>query len=294
MNGLRAFDAAGRHLNFRMAANELGVTQGAVAQQVRNLEARLGMSLFDRHSKGLEFTYAGRVYHTEIAEAFEKIRAASEHIQPLSGKILISVTPSFASKWLIPNLPDFSANHPDIDLEILATEKVNSFHSDGIHLAIRQGHPPFGASLDATLLFKQEIVAVASSGLIGSRTLPIDPSDLPSLPKVHDSHNLWPRYLTHFGLKDVSGHGLQLSQTALAIDAAESGQGVALVSRFLVERELKSGKLLEIAPPIDMATQDFYLLRPKSAKSVAGLNEVVQWLITRSHLAGTTGVQQCG
>lgn len=279
MNGLRAFDAAGRHLNFRMAAGELGVTQGAVAQQVRNLEAHLGLSLFERHSKGLEFTSGGRIYHAEVSEAFEKLRAASEHIQPRSGKVLISVTPSFASKWLIPNLPGFSASHPEIVLEILATEKVNSFYSDGIHLAIRQGQPPFGASLDATLVFKQELVAVASSGLIGSRNLPIDPSDLSKLPKVHDSHNLWPKYFARFGLRDASGHGLQLSQTALAIDAAESGQGVALVSRFLVERELASGSLVEIVRPIDLATQDFYLLTPKTAKPVSGLKEVITWLI---------------
>ena len=285
LNGLRAFDAAGRHLNFRLAADELGVTQGAVAQQVRSLEAHLGLSLFDRHSKGLGFTSGGRTYHAEIADAFEKLRTASERIQPLSGKVLISVTPSFASKWLIPNLPGFSENHPDIDLEILATEKVSSFHSDGIHLAIRQGQPPFGASLNATLLFKQEIVAVASPKLIGTQSLPIDPAVLPGLPKIHDSHNLWPRYLESLRLKDAGGHGLQLSQTALAVDAAESGQGVALVSRFLVARELASGTLMEIAAPPALSTQDFYLLTPKTAKPAPSLEVVVSWLIDCSTAA---------
>lgn len=107
LNGLRAFDVAGRHLNFRSAADELGVTQGAVAQQVRQLEAHLEMPLFERLPKGLAFTPAGRGFHTRIAAAFEDLRAATETLRPEPGKVLVSVTPTFAAKWLIPNLPDF-------------------------------------------------------------------------------------------------------------------------------------------------------------------------------------------
>jgi LysR family glycine cleavage system transcriptional activator len=161
LNGLRAFDVAGRHLNFRSAADEMGVTQGAVAQQVRQLEAHLGLPLFQRLPKGLAFTPAGRSYHARVANAFEDLRAATETLRPEPGKVLVSVTPTFAAKWLIPNLPDFSASHPEIDLRIVATEKVSSFHSDGIDLAVRQGNPPFGAALDAIRLFRQTIIAVA-------------------------------------------------------------------------------------------------------------------------------------
>src|SRR5690554_528812 len=162
LNGLRAFDVAGRHLNFRSAADEMGVTQGAVAQQVRQLEARLGIPLFERQPKGLAFTPAGRSYHGRIAIAFEELRAATASLRPEPGRVLVSVTPTFAAKWLIPNLPEFSAAHPQIDLQILATEKVSSFHGDGIDVAIRQGKPPFGAVLDVVRLFRQEIIAVAA------------------------------------------------------------------------------------------------------------------------------------
>ena len=163
MNALRAFEAAGRHLNFRAAAGELGVTQGAVAQQVRGLEGHVGMALFARLPKGLAFTAAGRGYHARVAEAFAILREASAVLRPQAARVLISVTPTFAAKWLIPHLPDFTAKHPDIDLRILATEKLSSFHADGIDLAVRLGAPPFGAALRAHLLFRQNIVAVAEA-----------------------------------------------------------------------------------------------------------------------------------
>jgi LysR family glycine cleavage system transcriptional activator len=98
LNGLRAFETAGRRLTFRAAAEELGVTQGAVAQHVRALEAQLGVALFERHSKGLAFTSAGRSYHTQVQSAFSTLREASENLRPETDKVVISVTPTFASK----------------------------------------------------------------------------------------------------------------------------------------------------------------------------------------------------
>lgn len=149
LNGLRAFEAAGRTLNFRAAAEKLGVTQGAVAQQVRGLEDRLGIRLFERHSKGLAFTAEGRGYHGQVALAFSILRDATAALQAEPSRVVISVTPSFASKWLIPNLPDFTERHPAIDLRVLATEAMSRFRTDGVDLAVRQGVPPFGASLEA-------------------------------------------------------------------------------------------------------------------------------------------------
>ena len=129
LNSLRAFDAAGRRLSFRAAADDLGVTQGAVAHQVRQLEAHLDVVLFERVPKGLRFTSAGRSFHARIAKVFEDLRSATAELKPEPNKVLISVTPSFAAKWLIPNLPDFSREHPDVDLRIMATENVSSFYS---------------------------------------------------------------------------------------------------------------------------------------------------------------------
>ncbi|WP_298835887.1 LysR substrate-binding domain-containing protein [uncultured Roseobacter sp.] len=286
LNGLRAFDVAGRRLSFRAAAEELGVTQGAVAQQVRQLEAHLGVTLFDRLPKGLALTQSGRRYHSRIAAAFLELQEATADLRPEPGRVVISVTPTFAAKWLIPNLPDFSARHPDTDLRIMATEKISSFHSDGIDLAIRQGASPFGAALRAIRLFDQEIIAIASPYLPGVGQSG-SAASLAGLPKIHDTHGLWAAFLAENGISDEAPRNLRLSQTALAIDAAAAGQGVALASRFLVERDLKAGRLIQIGEACLHGGQDFYLLSQRDRKSGAAIGTVTDWLVSRSPLLTT-------
>lgn len=286
LNALRAFDVAGRHLNFRAAADEIGVTQGAIAQQVRLLEAHLGVPLFERLPKGLAFTTTGRGYHAKVSATFEDLRAATDVLRPEPGKVLVSVTPTFAAKWLIPNLPDFSAAHPEIDLRILATEKISSFHGDGVDMMVRQAQPPFGASLDASRLFRQEIVAVASPQLLEGRAMPVDADALSRLPKLHDAHDLWPAFLKAMQVHDSSGHGLHLSQTALTIDAALAGQGVALVSKFLVARDLGAGSLVQVTPERMIGKQDFYLLAERQPKRSSATDAVFQWFLSKAEPSG--------
>ncbi len=166
LNALRAFEVAARHLNFRLAAEEIGVTQGAVAQQIRGLEATLGLKLFDRHPRTLALTEAGRAYAVHIRRAFEMIAEATETLRPQPQHLTVSVTPSFASRWLIPRLPDFADAHPDIDLRILASDRLSDFQTDAVDLAVRHARPPFGPGLAADLLFEQCLIAVASPLLV--------------------------------------------------------------------------------------------------------------------------------
>ncbi|KPD10750.1 LysR substrate-binding domain-containing protein [Phaeobacter sp. 11ANDIMAR09] len=282
LNALRAFEVAGRYLNFRLAAQEMGLTQGAVAQQVRLLEAHLGLPLFERHSKGLAFTSAGRGYHAAVTASFDGLRSATRVLRPEPDKVLVSVTPAFAAKWLIPNLPAFAEIHPGIDLRIMATEKLSSFHSEGINLAIRQGAPPFGAALEAVCLFRQEVIAVASPHLLGAEALPLSARALAKLPKLHDGHDLWPQFLAELGVKDQSDRGLRLNQVALAIDAAISGQGVALVPRFLVARDLAAGTLLQVSAGAWEGDKRFYLLAEPHKKRSKATEQVRQWLVDMS------------
>ncbi len=282
LNGLRAFDAAGRHLNFRAAADEMGVTQGAVAQQVRQLEAHLGVPLFNRLPKGLAFTSTGRGYHARVATVFEELRAATETLRPEPDKVLVSVTPTFAAKWLIPNLPDFSSLHPNADLTVFATERVSSFHGDGIDLAIRQGKPPFGAALEVVRLFRHKVIAVAAPSLVAEHRLPLDRETLSHLPKLHDAHDLWPAFLKQLKVENRGGHGLRLSQTALAMDAALSGQGAALVSSFLVRRDIAEKRLVQIHSEALSGEQDFYLLAERSQKRRPSVQAAFDWFASKA------------
>ena len=283
LNALRAFEAAGVHLNFRVAAEKLGVTQGAVAQQVRALEAQLGLRLFERQPRTLAFTGAGRAYHQEVAEAFGRLRAATASLRPRPERATVSVTPTFASKWLIPRLPDFTAQHPRIDLRILATESLSRFHGDGIDLAVRQAAPPFGASLDAELLFRQEIVAVCAPYLLPGPGVTLGLKDLERFALLQDTHVLWPAFLEKlFGSQATEAvAGTSFNQTSLAIDAALAGQGIALASRFLVDRDLQEKRLVQPLAGSLRGEKDFYLIAPQSARRAPATDAVWQWLLSQ-------------
>ena len=246
LNALRAFEAAARHLNFRIAAEELGVTQGAVAQQVRGLEAALKVQLFDRLPRSLVLTSEGRAYLPAVRRAFELIAAATERLRPQQATLTISVTPSFAAKWLIPRLGAFTQANPDLDVRVVATEAVSNFQSDGVDIAIRHGHPPTGAGLSAELLFPAEIYAVCSPALLKGKHPLRKWQDIAHVALLHDAHGLWPEYLEALsGGRHVAAVRSQtFSQSSLAIDAAVAGQGLALASDPLVKQDLAAGRLV--------------------------------------------------
>ncbi|WP_069063789.1 LysR substrate-binding domain-containing protein [Sinorhizobium sp. RAC02] len=279
LNGLKAFEVAARHLNFRMAAEELGVTQGAVAQQVRGLEAELGVILFERLPRTLVLTGEGRRYIADIRRAFEIISQATVELTPQPVKLTISTTPTFASKWLIPRLPDFTTCHPDLDLHILATDRVSSFHADGVDVAVRYGRPPFGPGLAHQLLFEQEIVAVCSPSLLSELGTPGTTEQLARYTLLHDAHNFWPEFIEkHFGRRDqTSFKGISFNQTSHAIEAAIAGQGVVLANRDFVARDILDDRLVRVTDGSLRGPSDFYLVWPRYRKSDA-LNTVLSWI----------------
>ncbi len=279
LNALKAFEVAARHCSFRLAAEELGVTQGAVAQQVRGLEAELGVKLFERMPRALALTGEGRGYIADIRRAFEIIARATGDLSPQPVRLTISTTPTFASKWLIPRLPDFTARHPDLDLHILATERVSSFQADGVDLAVRYGRLPFGPGLAAELLFEQEIIAVCSPVLLHDRKPPNTPEELEDYVLLHDAHNSWPEFIDrHLGrASQASYKGISFNQTSHAIEAAIAGQGIVLANRDFVVRDLAEGRLTQVIQGSLSGPSDFYLVWPRYRKSSA-LETVIAWM----------------
>lgn len=275
LNALRAFEAAGRKLNFRAAADELCVTQGAVAQQVRNLEERLGFALFQRHPRGLSLTDKGAAYFAEVTRAFDILGEATARLLRSPDAVTISVTPTFASKLLLPNLPRLNAALPGIELRTLATEALSDFDRDQVDIAVRLTSPPFPTTLEATRLFSQELVAVASPHLIGTRPLPIATDQLTQWPLLHDSHRHWPRLLQ----SDHTLTGTSFNQTALALDAALAGQGIALACRAFVQADLDAGRLLQVTDPVTIEGAAYYLLRPRNRHSRPAADAVWHWCL---------------
>ena len=287
LNALRAFEAAARHCNFRLAAQELGVTQGAVAQHVRGLEADLKIKLFDRLPRTLALTDQGRRYSGQLARAFALITDATASIRPEPERLTISVTPTFAAKWLIPRLPEFSQAHPDIELRIVASDALANFQSDGVDVAVRQGRAPFGPGLVAELLFQQDLVPVCSPRLLAPERSFLTLPELERLTLLEDGHGLWQQFLEMAGSKSSIRDLKRISfnQTALSIEAAISGQGVGLASRFLVDPDLASGRLVKAIEGSLLGELGFYVVRPRKARQPEPCSVVWNWLVASARTA---------
>ncbi|MFD1626401.1 LysR substrate-binding domain-containing protein [Azospirillum griseum] len=295
LNALRAFDMAARHSNFRLAAEALGVTQSAVAQQVRHLEALLGLRLFERRGGGLVLTGAGRTYAGQLRRAFDLMVDATASLRPAPLRLTISVTPTFASKWLIPRLPTLTAAHPDLDLRVLAAESLSNFQTDGVDIAVRQGRPPFGPGLVADALFDQELVTVCSPACFAAlgdglpapqASGPLPPTALARAVLLHDAHNQWPEFLAAV-LPDAptpTARGIRFSHSALAIDAALAGQGVALVSRCLVDRDLADGRLVRPFAGTLTGPLGFHIVSPRKPRHPEPTQRVRRWLLNQRPL----------
>ncbi|VVP86617.1 Glycine cleavage system transcriptional activator [Pseudomonas fluorescens] len=280
LNALRVFEVVARHLNFRLAAEELGVTQAAVAQQVRGLEASLNLRLFERMSRGLALTDAGRAYSSSIRSALGMIDEATRLLRPQTAHLTVSVTPTFASKWLIPRLGTFAQSHPDIDLRVLATDRLSHFSTDGVDLAVRYGTPEFGAGLNSELLMEQRIVAVASPTLVAASEIPVSFEQLQDFTMLHDAHDFWPQYLAQLFPRHVqpTAKNLRFNQTSLAIDAAVNGQGIALASMAFVHHDIRAGRLVQVFAQQLQLEKAFYLVWPRKGQQSSSLSEVKHWL----------------
>ncbi|MFY0736360.1 LysR family transcriptional regulator [Aurantimonas sp. NFXS3] len=275
MNAIRTFEAAGRCLSFRAASDELGVTQGAVAQQVRLLEDHLGLTLFTRLPRGIALTTSGVAYHAEIARAFDIMRGATEQLDSHDRSITLSVTPTFATRLLIPRLSSLSALLPDIAIRTIATIAISDLTGGQVDIAVRESHPPFAASLEAKLLFRQQLILVASPHILGTLAAPLTPEQVRRFPLLHDAYDHWARY---FG---VSGKlpGATFNHISHALDAALAGQGLAIVSRAFVQADLESGRLVNAGKAGYAPDVDYYLVRRKSRHPRQVTDAVWKWCI---------------
>ncbi|MET1413828.1 LysR substrate-binding domain-containing protein [Roseibium sp. HPY-6] len=275
---IKMFDAAARHQNFRLAAEELNLTQGAVAQAVRTLEADLNVVLFERKARGLAFTEAGQLFHSEISKGLAIIEEATKKLYPIINSVTISVPPSFASKWLVPRLPLFMETHPDIDVRIFASEQITDFKSQNVDLAVRQGNRPSNQKLEVRKLAPLELKAFCSPSAEfcpqGHRQL----TDLVRLPLIQDGHRHWDRLLGDHGLSH-SGPSLQFNQTSLALDAAANRQGIAVAPRLVAEADVRSGRLCEVWSDDTETDLGFWLVHPvKRPANLKARSALVDWI----------------
>ncbi|MDE1992771.1 MAG: LysR family transcriptional regulator [Rhizobiaceae bacterium] len=245
LNGLRAVEAVGRLGSLQAAADELGVTVGAVSQQVIKTEAQLGRAVFERTSKGMAVTEAGSSILARLGEGFQALSAAVAAAQHRDDNILtISVAPVLAARWLVHRLDRFAKLHPDIRLRIDATTQlVNPATSDvDISIRVGNGHWP---GVKSELLLSQEIFPVVTPQIAGALK---EPADLLRVPAVIDAHAMftWEVWLKAAGLSGASMEARHVfNDASLCLDAAMAGQGVMLAWQTLAAYALQQKCLVD-------------------------------------------------
>lgn len=275
LNALRAFAAAGQRQNFRAASEDLGVSQGAVAQQIRLLEEHLGQALFTRLPRGVALTPQGAIYHAQVKRAFDTLRDATDQICEGDDSLTISVTPTFATRLLIPKLPSLNSVLPDVKIRTIATVDVTDFDRDQIDIAVREMRPSVPDAHEAQLLFRQDFIIVGSPHLVKSGASDLTPERMRSMPLLHDSYGHWHK---HLGTVDRLP-GPVFNQISLAIEAALAGQGLAIVGRAFVQDDLDAGRLVNVGHTGGGTGRDYYLVRKKSKRLRPVLDIVWTWCL---------------
>src|SRR6201987_3524377 len=272
LNGLRAFEAAARHLSFTLAASELNVTQTAISHQPRRVEEELGSRLFIRKNRALALTPQARDYLPGVRAAFNDLRLATDRLlrKADDNVLTISTLASHAAKWLLPRLSTFQETHPGIDVRITTSTGLVDFRNGDVDAAIRygRGHWP---GIRADWLMADELFPVCSPALLkGDRPLKC-PQDLAHHTLLHTTSGYeddWRLWLTAAGLPaDISSKptAATFDLIFMTVQAAIDGIGVAMGRTSYVQDDIAKGRLVvpfKIALPADAG---FYLVSPEGA-----------------------------
>jgi DNA-binding transcriptional LysR family regulator len=293
IEALIAFEAAARHQSFTRSADELALTQSAVGRQIAGLEEYLGVPLFNRIKKRLSLTDVGQAYAKQIREHLEKIErdtlAAMSH-RGAGGILELAVIPTFATRWLIPRLPQFYARHAHITLNLTTRAEPFMFTDTPFDAAIHFGNPVWPGAV-ARHLFGEEITPVCSPRMLGGRSS-LDPGDFARFTLLHQSARpeAWRHWFAQAGIHDANCmKGQRYELFSMLVEAARAGLGVALVPRFLVLNELATG---ELVVPCDLSLQNekgYYLVYPEAKQSSPLLKLFEAWLLVTAEQYRETG-----
>jgi LysR family transcriptional regulator, glycine cleavage system transcriptional activator len=290
---LKAFEAAGRHLNFTRAAEELNVTPAAISHQIKEFEDQLGRRLIERTSRSMRLTEAGQILHVAVGEALAGLNRAMARMDKSRDnmRLKVSASTSIAAKWLVPRLDDYMMLNPGVEVQLDVSDRVRDFDRDEIDAAIRFGNGNYpGARADR--LFDNTIFPVCSPALLTSEKPLKLPRDLLQHRLIHVEWNgqgiTWPNWrmwMLAAGVDDFhETGGLYLDNSGLALQAAIEGQGVALGDSSLVSDDLAAGRLVQpfaltIKGPPQFA---YYFISPAATQEDALIKSFRLWILAEA------------
>lgn len=271
LNGLRAFEAAGRHGSFKAAAEELNVTQTAVSHMVRLLEEHLGFALFRRHANRLELTDQGRAFQPGLTDAFDAVARLTEQVASMrAGPVLtVGVAPALALRWLIPRLASFNRNHPHVEVRVATGGAMLPLRDDWT-CTIRRGMGGW-PGYTAEELFPSTLVPVCTPAIAAGL---LHPRDLHAATLIVVSH-LREQWTWWFEAASLSApiqpaNEVSFESSVMAIQAVLDGVGVAVAQLPYVSDALAAGRLVTPFPITARKYEDWYLAyRPIREKDPA-------------------------
>jgi len=282
LKGIIAFEVVARLGSINKAADELNVTASAVSHQIANLEGFVGRKLFERTSRGLVLTPVGERYQNDVTGALALIASAAHNARHAEGieVLRIHVSPSFASLWLMPRLPRFLTEHPDLRIQLSASHTHSDFSRGDVDLDIRYGAIKWG-ELHVETIFDEEMLPLASPTLLG-RAVMRSPEQLLAQPLIFSDINVvqWPRWFAAHGVPlSPATYALRFDRAYLVIEAAIQGLGVALESARLSERALRNGDLVPVFPDRKgIQVHAHHLVYPESHDKWSKVVRFVTWL----------------
>ncbi len=286
LQALACFDAAARHESYTRAAQELALTQGAVSRQIGALEAYLGITLFRRTRHGVALTPGGADYARQIAprlQALERDTLDAMSRQGTAGSISLAAVPTFATRWLVPRLPQLMGAHPELIVHIETRTRPFLFADTGFDAALYSGtreQVSNWAGTQAQLLIEEEVVPVCAPSLLGGRKR-LQPAQLARLPLLQQSTRpeAWRQW---FEAMDVDAStalsGPRYELYSMTAAAAAQGLGLALVPRLLIEPELARGELVVPCPRPLKSGRAYWLVLPERGEPRPALAAFASWL----------------
>ena len=289
LDPLLAFEAAARNLSFTKAGEELFITQSAVSRQIQALEAHLGVKLFLRRPRALLLTEGGQALYRTTQDLLQRLHDGAGKLRGTAEvrAVTVTTTPGFAALWLIPRLSSFTRANAGVDVRISAGNEIVSLERAGIDVAIR--YMPAEQAGGARRLFGETVLPVCSPGLLRVRARPLrQPSDLRQHVLLHldDPRAAWLDWQLWFhalGLEDLQPAGkLHFSHYDQLIQAAVSGQGVALGRQPLVRRLLREKKLVAPFAQNVASSRAYFLLESAGAKAKPPVRAFIDWLLAET------------
>ncbi len=278
LRSLQVFEAAARLGSFTAAGKELGITQSGVSRQVSDLEATLGVALFQRRGARLNVTPAGERLARQLAEAFTHTWSAVADARRSDRIVTLSMLPSVATRWFAPRLSNFQAVNPDIDLRITASRHLVDFTSEGVDAAIRYSPAPAG-DLEAIKLGTETIAPVCSASYAQKHRLN-KPDDLYRATLLcGDIPEDWAAWFEAAGCQQPPPAGPRLGDDGAILQAALEGQGVALGRSRLVADDIATGRLIAPFTVSLDASHAYWFVQPKGMAEKQSIHAIKEWLV---------------